>query len=186
MGLRNYILTKLLKLIDLLIIFSHLFKFFNHESQEEVRHLYRKITIGIKNYIKYHKHFELGNLYSKRDWGHAKDYAIGMWKILQHSKPDDFILSTNKSISIKKFLEICLNISKIKYELIYDKKTKNISKIIDKRNSKTIVKINKKYFRPNEVPFLKGDYSKAKKLLKWEPKIDLQTLIREMISSISE
>ena len=157
---------------------------FNHESPRRGEtFVTRKITIGIKNYIKYHKHFELGNLYSKRDWGHAKDYAIGMWKILQHSKPDDFILSTNKSISIKKFLEICLNISKIKYEFIYDKKTKNISKIIDKRNSKTIVKINKKYFRPNEVPFLKGDYSKAKKLLKWEPKIDLQTLIREMISS---
>ena len=157
---------------------------FNHESPRRGEtFVTRKITIGIKNYIQTKKYFELGNLHAVRDWGHAKDYAVGMWKILQHNKPDDFILSTNKSISIKKFLEICLRMSKIKYEYVYDKKTKNISKIIDKSNSKTIVKINKKYFRPNEVPFLKGDYSKAKKLLKWEPKINLQTLIREMLST---
>ena len=64
-------------------------------------------------------------MYSKRDWGHAKDYAIGMWKILQHSKPDDFILSTNKSISIKKFLEICLNIRKLNMNLSMIKKQKH-------------------------------------------------------------
>ena len=69
------------------------------------------------------------------------------------------------------------------YQYIYDKKTKKISKIVDKSNLKTIVKINKKYLRPNEVPFLKGDYSKAKKLLKWQPKIKLETLIKEMLSS---
>tara|TARA_B100000886_G_scaffold327875_1_gene275756 strand:- start:1664 stop:2680 length:1017 start_codon:yes stop_codon:yes gene_type:complete len=157
---------------------------FNHESPRRGEtFVTRKITIGIKNYLKNGKHFELGNLYSKRDWGHAKDYAIGMWKILQYKRPDDFILSTNKAVSIKKFLEICLKMSKIKYEFIYEKKSKKILKIIDKRNMKTIVRINEKYLRPNEVPYLKGDYSKAKKLLNWKPKIDLKSLIKDMLSS---
>ncbi len=157
---------------------------FNHESPRRGEtFVTRKITIGIKNYLKNKKYFELGNLYAIRDWGHAKDYALGMWKILQHNKADDFILATNKTSSIKKFLELCLKISGIKYQYIYDKKTKEISKIVDKSNSKIILKINKKYLRPNEVPFLKGDYNKAKKLLNWEPKINLETLIKEMLSS---
>ena len=157
---------------------------FNHESPRRGEtFVTRKITIGIKKYIKSGVFFELGNLYAMRDWGHAKDYALGMWKILQHNKADDFILATNKTTSIKKFLELCLKVSGISYQYIYDKKTKKISKIVDKSNSRTIVKINKKYLRPNEVPFLKGDYSKAKKLLKWQPKIKLETLIKEMLSS---
>ena len=157
---------------------------FNHESPRRGEtFVTRKITIGIKNYLKNEKYFELGNLYAIRDWGHAKDYALGMWKILQHNKADDFILATNKTSSIKKFLELCLKISGINYQYIYDKNTKEISKIVDKSNSKIILKINKKYLRPNEVPFLKGDYNKAKKLLNWEPKINLETLIKEMLSS---
>ncbi len=157
---------------------------FNHESPRRGEtFVTRKITIGIKKYIKDKSFFELGNLYAKRDWGHAKDYALGMWKILQHNKADDFILATNKAISIKKFLELCLKISGIKYKYIFDKKTKEIIRIIDKSNSKTIVKINKKYLRPNEVPYLRGSYNKAKKLLKWEPKIELVKLIKEMLSA---
>ena len=157
---------------------------FNHESPRRGEtFVTRKITIGIKKYLKDGSFFELGNLYAMRDWGHAKDYALGMWKILQHNKADDFVLATNKTTSIKKFLELCLKISGINYQYIYDKKTNEISKIVDKLNSKTIVKINKKYLRPNEVPYLKGDFSKAKKLLKWQPKINLSTLIKEMLSS---
>ena len=157
---------------------------FNHESPRRGEtFVTRKITIGIKNYLKNEKYFELGNLYAIRDWGHAKDYALGMWKILQHNKADDFILATNKTSSIKKFLELCLKISGINYQYIYDKNTKEIYKIVDKSKSKIILKINKKYLRPNEVPFLKGDYNKAKKLLNWEPKINLETLIKEMLSS---
>lgn len=157
---------------------------FNHESPRRGEtFVTRKITIGIKKYIKDKSFFELGNLYAIRDWGHAKDYALGMWKILQHNKPDDFILATNTAISIKKFLELCLKTSGIKYQYIFDKKTKEITKIIDKSNSKTIVMINKKYLRPNEVPYLRGSYNKAKRLLKWEPKIKLETLIKEMLSA---
>ena len=156
-------------------IFSSNGILFNHESPRRGEtFVTRKIIIGIKNYIKYKRSFDLGNLDAKRDWGHAKDYAIGMWKILQYKKPDDFVLATNKTTSIKKFLEICLKNFNIKYEYIYNKKTKKITRIIDKVNSKTIVKINEKYFRPNEVPYLKGDFSKAKKLLNWEPKITLK------------
>ena len=69
----------------------------------------------------------------------------------------------------------------LKYEFIMDKKTKKITKIIDKKNGKTIVRINKKYFRPNEVPYLKGDFSKAKRLLGWVPKTELENLIDEML-----
>ena len=157
---------------------------FNHESPRRGEtFVTRKITIGIKKYIRDKTFFELGNLYSIRDWGHAKDYALGMWKILQHNKADDFILATNKATSIKNFLELCLKMSGIKYQYIFDKKTKEIIEIIDKSNSKTIVKINKKYLRPNEVPYLRGSYYKAKKLLKWEPKIELETLIKEMLSA---
>tara|TARA_X000000950_G_C13886944_1_gene649258 strand:- start:1605 stop:2621 length:1017 start_codon:yes stop_codon:yes gene_type:complete len=159
---------------------------FNHESPRRGEtFVTRKITIGIKNYIKYGKSFKLGNLHAKRDWGHAKDYAIGMWKILQYKKPDDFVLSTNKAFSIKQFLEICLKMSKIKYKFKYNNKSRDITEIIDKTNFKTIVKIDEKYFRPNEVPYLRGNYSKAKKLLKWEPKINLKSLIKEMLSAES-
>ena len=155
---------------------------FNHESPRRGEtFVTRKITIGLKNYLKNNKFFELGNINAIRDWGHARDYAEGMWKILQHNKPDDFILATNKSYSIKKFLEICMKKCGLKYEFILDKKTKKITKIIDKKNGKTIVRINKKYFRPNEVPYLKGDFSKAKKLLGWVPKTELENLIDEML-----
>ena len=155
---------------------------FNHESPRRGEtFVTRKITIGLKNYLKNKNYFELGNLEAKRDWGHAKDYAEGMWRILQHNKPDDFILATNKSYSIKKFLEICMKKCELKYQFILDKKTKKITKIIDKKNNKTIVKINERYFRPNEVPYLRGDYSKAQKLLGWRPKIELDNLIEEML-----
>ena len=157
---------------------------FNHESPRRGEtFVTRKITIGIKNYIQTKKYFELGNLHSVRDWGHAKDYAVGMWKILQHKNADDFVLATNKTASIKDFLEVCLKTCRINYEFVYENKSRKIKKIIDKDNQKIIVKINDKYLRPNEVPYLRGDYSKAKKLLKWEPKIDLNNLIKEMLSS---
>ncbi len=157
---------------------------FNHESPRRGEtFVTRKITIGIKNYIQTKKYFELGNLHAVRDWGHAKDYAVGMWKILQYKNADDFVLATNKTASIKDFLEVCLKTCKINYEFVYGNRSRKIKKIIDRDNKKIIVKINDKYLRPNEVPYLRGDYSKAKKLLKWEPKIDLDNLIKEMLSS---
>ena len=155
---------------------------FNHESPRRGEtFVTRKITIGLKKFLRNQNYFELGNLDAIRDWGHAKDYAEGMWKILQHNKPDDFILATNKSCSIKEFLEICMKKCGLKYQFILDKKTKKITKIIDKKSNKIIVKINNKYFRPNEVPYLKGDFSKARKLLGWKPKIELESLIDEML-----
>ena len=157
---------------------------FNHESPRRGEtFVTRKITIGIKNYIQTKKYFELGNLHAVRDWGHAKDYAVGMWKILQYKNADDFVLATNKTASIKDFLEVCLKTCKINYEFVHENRSSKIKKIIDRDNQKIIVKINDKYLRPNEVPYLRGDYSKAKKLLKWEPKIDLDNLIKEMLSS---
>ena len=120
----------------------------------------------------------LGNLYAKRDWGHAKDYVEGMWKILNYKKPDDFILATNQQYSVKEFInltckELGLN--------IYWRGKGMSEKAFLKKNKKCIIDCNKKYLRPNEVNSLKGDYSKAKRLLNWKPKYNLKDLIKEMI-----
>ena len=152
---------------------------FNHESPRRGEtFVTRKITLGLSNYIKNGKSFELGNLDTYRDWGHARDYVEGMWKMLQLKKPDDFILATNKSISIREFLKKCFKYLNI--EVIYNNK-KSEEEIRDKSNNKLIIKTNTRLLRPNEVPFLKGSYAKAKKLLKWEPKTSIEQLIKEML-----
>ena len=122
---------------------------------------------------------ELGNLDSKRDWGFAGDYVEGMWKILQQSKPDDFVLATNQTCSIRDFVNICCNFLKIKIAW----KGVGLKEIaINLSNNKTIIKINPKYYRPAEVHSLKGNYLKAKKKLKWKPKILVKDLAKLMIN----
>jgi GDPmannose 4,6-dehydratase len=102
-----------------------------------------------------------------------------MWKILQYKKPDDFVIATGKSFSVRDFTEEafkCVNIY-IKWQ------GKGLQEIgLDKKTGKVLVKIDKKYFRPNEVNHLRGDFSKAKKLLKWKPKISFKQMIKEMVS----
>lgn len=122
----------------------------------------------------------LGNLDAERDWGHAKDYVEGMWKILQHSTPEDFVLATGKKLSVRKFAELAFQFAGIQIEW----KGKGINETgIDIKTGKTIIRIDKKYFRPAEVDLLVGDYSKAKKLLNWEPKHTVEELCKEMVTA---
>lgn len=155
---------------------------FNHESPlrgEEF--VTRKITIGLAKIIsKKLKYLEVGNLYAKRDWGFAGDYVEGMWKMMQNKRPEDFVLATGKTYTIKHFIDTATNILKLR--------TKWIGKGLNERlinldNNKIIVKINKKFFRPTEVDYLKGDYSKAKKAIKWGPKTDFKELVKIMLQS---
>ena len=120
----------------------------------------------------------LGNIYAIRDWGHAKDYATSMWKILQYKKPDDWVIATNKDQTVKKFIEIVSK--KLDISLKWVGKGIN-EKGIDKENGRVIIDLDKKYLRPSEVDFLRGDFSKARKLLKWSPKISTDNLIDDMI-----
>ncbi len=153
---------------------------FNHESPfrgEEF--VTRKITKGLVNIIDGKLNcLELGNIYSKRDWGYSKEYVEAMWKMLQQKKPEDFVISTGKTYSIKEFINICTNYLGLKTK--WSGKGIN-EKLINLKNNKTIIKINSKYFRPSEVDLLIGDSSKAKRILKWKPSTDLKKLVKIMI-----
>ena len=152
---------------------------FNHESPVRGEtFVTKKIVSGlykIKN--KKLKTLYLGNIYSKRDWGHARDYVEAMWKILQQKKPDDFVISTGKQYTVKQFINlVCKELNlQIKW------KGKGLNETALDKNGKAIIKIDKNYFRPSEVDSLLGDSSKAKKVLNWRPKINLKQLIKEMI-----
>ena len=153
---------------------------FNHESSlrgEEF--VTRKITKGLVGIINGDlKCLELGNLYSKRDWGFAKEYVQAMWKMLQHKKPDDYVISTGETHTIKEFINEATKILKINTKWI----GKGLNeKLIDLNSKKIIVKINKKYFRPAEVDLLNGDSHKAKNKLKWSPKTKFKKLVEIMV-----
>ena len=155
---------------------------FNHESPRRGEtFVTKKIIDFFKNYqMNKNSTLELGNIYAKRDWGHAKDYVEGIWKILQHNKPDDFVISTAKMLSVKNFVN---RVAK-KFDLnIYWKGHGLNEKAILKDNKKVIVRINKKYYRPTEVDALCGDFKKANKVLKWKPKISIDELIEDMINN---
>ena len=155
---------------------------FNHESPlrgEEF--ITRKITIGLSKIIygKQNK-IKLGNIYAKRDWGFAADYVEAMWKMLQNKKPKDYVIATGQNHSVKEFINEATKILKLK--TIWVGKGLN-EKLINTENKKIIIEIDKKYFRPTEVDALKGDYSKAKKELKWKPKTNFKSLVKMMIEA---
>ena len=154
---------------------------FNHESPRRGPTFVTKKIIQALVRIKLDKQkiLTLGNLYSVRDWGHAKDYARSMWKIMQYKKPDDWVIATNQIMNVKQFVTL----SSKKLGIKIDWKHKNEKEIgVNKKTGKTIVKIDKKFFRPGEVEFLKGNFNKAKKLLKWKPSYNINQLIDEMIN----
>ncbi len=154
---------------------------FNHESPRRgVNFVTKKIVQGLTRIKKgEQKTLTLGNLYARRDWGHAKDYVESMWKILQQKKADDFVVSTNTSHSVKDFVNICAK--KIGIVLVW--KGKGLKERgINKKTNQTIIKIDKKYFRDTEVDNLIGNYSKAKKILKWKPKYSFNQLVVDMIN----
>ena len=165
---------------------------FNHESPRRGEtFVTRKITIGITRIINgIDKCLYLGNIYSLRDWGHARDYVEMCWKILQYKNSDDFVISTDKQYSVKFFVEQCFKYLDIKIswkgqginEIAVIKKFDKI-KFPKLKKEMVVVRINKKYFRPNEVNNLIGNSLKAKKLLKWKSKTSIQELIAEMMKS---
>lgn len=120
----------------------------------------------------------LGNLYAKRDWGHAKDYVRAMWLMLQKKKPDDYVIATGKQYSVKDFVNIVCK--KLKIKISWE--GKNLDEIgIDDATKKIIVKCDKRYFRPTEVEALLGNSKKAQIKLKWKPKYNVHDLIDDML-----
>ena len=155
---------------------------FNHESPlRGETFVTRKITIGLSRIkLGLQKELVLGNLNAKRDWGHAEDYAEAMWKMMQLKSPDDFVIATGKQYSVKDFVNISAKNIGINIKWV----GKGINeKGIDKKTGKIIVKVGKRYFRPTEVDTLLGDARKAKKILKWKPKITFNQMVKEMVES---
>ena len=122
-------------------------------------------------------HLYLGNLYARRDWGHAKDYVVAMWKMLQQIKPKDYVISSGKQYSVKYF--VYLVAKELGIKIIWKGKGSNEKGYL---NNKVIISIDKKYFRPAEVDSLLGDSSKARKELKWKPDYDICSLAKEMVT----
>jgi GDPmannose 4,6-dehydratase len=151
---------------------------FNHESPfrgetfvtKKIISALVQIKLGSKNKL------FLGNLYAKRDWGHAEDYVEAMWKIVNQKQPKDYVIATGKQSTVKNFINLAAKELKIKINW----KGKGINEK-GYCNRKVIIQCDKKYFRPLEVDTLLGDASKARKELKWMPRFNLKTLIKDMI-----
>ena len=154
---------------------------FNHESPRRGETFVTKKIIRALVRIKMgkQKNLFLGNLDSKRDWGHAKDYVEAMWKILQQKKPDDYVIATGKQLSIRQFINLVSK--KLNMNIAWRGKGLK-EKGYDFLTKKNIIQIDKNYIRPLDVNTLLGNASKARKKLSWKPKININQLIEEMIS----
>ena len=154
---------------------------FNHESPRRGETFVTKKIVSALCKIKEGKQKKLflGNLYSKRDWGHAKDYCYAMWKMLQQKRPDDYVIATGKQYSIKQFIN--LTAKKLNMRIIW--RGKGINEKGYNKFGFPIIECDKNYFRPLEVDTLLGSAKKARKLLKWKPKSNINLLIQEMIES---
>jgi GDPmannose 4,6-dehydratase len=155
---------------------------FNHESPlrgetfvtRKITRAAARISLGLQDKL------YLGNLDSKRDWGHAKDYVEGMWLILQHDKPEDFVLATGETHTVKEFVDLAFKETGIdiswKGHGVDEKGT-------DTKTGEVIVEVDPRYFRPTEVDMLLGDPAKAKEKLGWKPKISFKELVSDMVVS---
>lgn len=155
---------------------------FNHESERRGKEFVtRKITDAVaKISLGKQEYLELGNMDSKRDWGHSKDYVYAMWLMLQQDEPDDYVIATNETRTVREFVErafACVGIN-VKWEGI------GIDEVgINSETGKVIVKVNKKFFRPAEVDLLLGDPSKAEKQLGWKRLISFDDLVKRMVNN---
>ena len=152
---------------------------FNHESPVRGEtFVTKKITKALCR-IKYKKQKKLylGNLEAKRDWGHAKDYVEAQWRILQQKKPDDYVIATGKTYTVKFFVEKVATYLGMKITW----KGKGVKTRGYDQKGNCIIECDKKYFRPTEVDILIGNANKAKRILKWKPKINIDALIKDMV-----
>jgi GDPmannose 4,6-dehydratase len=155
---------------------------YNHESPRRGEtFVTRKITravsaikLGLQDCL------YLGNLYSRRDWGYAPDFVLAMWMMLQQEKPDDYVIATNETHSIKEFVDIAFKLADM--ELKWDGEGEEEIGV-EKRTGRVLVQIDPRYYRPAEVDLLLGDYSKAKKVLGWEPTVKFNKLVEIMYRS---
>jgi GDPmannose 4,6-dehydratase len=176
----SYYITKIYR--DSYTMFASNGILFNHESPRRgITFVTRKITIGLSRVkLGMQGVLKLGNLDSRRDWGYAKDYVEGIYRILQYKEPEDFVLATGQTHTVREFVELAA-------------KNLNMSigwtgagiheKGIDKKTGKTLIEIDEDYFRPQEVDYLQGDDSKARRLLGWKPKVTFEKLVELMVKS---
>ncbi len=154
---------------------------FNHESPRRGEtFVTRKIVIALcKIKLGLQKKLYLGNLDAKRDWGHAKDYVVAMWKMMQQKKPSDYVIATGKQYSVKQFTNLVLKELKINSNW----KGKGINSKCFDNNGKCIIECDEAYFRPLEVDTLLGDPKKAKRELKWKATSQIEDLVKDMVKS---
>jgi GDPmannose 4,6-dehydratase len=153
---------------------------FNHESSRRGgTFVTQKIVRGLINHSATGEPIILGNIYAKRDWGHAKDFVDGMWRILQFGKPDDFVLSTGEQYSVKEFIQMCSSKLGIKLEW----QGTGLNEKAYGSDGKLVIEISKEYYRPLDVENLCGNFEKARKNLDWSPTYDIASLIEEMIKN---
>nr|XP_016944895.1 GDP-mannose 4,6 dehydratase [Drosophila suzukii] len=155
---------------------------FNHESPRRGENFVtRKITRSVaKIYHKQMEYFELGNLDSKRDWGHASDYVEAMWMMLQRDSPSDYVIATGETHSVREFVEAAFK--HIDREITWQ--GEGVNEVgVESDTGIVRVRINKKYFRPTEVDLLQGDASKAKRELNWTPKVSFVELVSDMMKA---
>ena len=162
---------------------------FNHESPRRGEtFVTKKITRGlVRVCLGKEKFIELGNIYAKRDWGHAKDYVEMQHLMLQQEKPKDYVIATGRQYTVKQFINLCCKELGIRIKWSGKGLKEKATYISGGSNLKikkdqVIIKVSKKYFRPSEVDTLLGDSSLAKKYLKWTPKIGIEQLVSEMIA----
>ena len=153
---------------------------FNHESQRRGHNFVtRKITRGIAAIVNGHQDsISLGNLDASRDWGHADDYVYGMWLMLQQDEPDDFVLATGETHTIREFIEEAFALK----DIFITWQGHGLHEIgLDKSDGRIYINVDKKYFRPSEVELLHGDASKAYDVLGWKPIISFKELVKQMV-----
>lgn len=155
---------------------------FNHESPRRGENFVtRKITRGLSRIkLGLDDTLYMGNIDAKRDWGYAKDYVEGMWMMLQQDEPDDYVLATNETHTVREFIEVCAKILGI--DLAWRGEGLE-EEGVDTKTGKVIIRIDPDYFRPAEVDLLIGDYAKAKTKMKWEPKVTFKELAKLMVTA---
>lgn len=154
---------------------------FNHESERRGEEFVtRKITMGLSRvYSDPNYTLEIGNLDARRDWGYAPDYVEGMWRILQQEKPEDFVLSTGETHSVREFIEIAMQ--ELGHVITW--KGSGVNEIGVDETGRTILRINPEFYRPAEVELLIGDSTKAKQAFGWSPMTTFRELVAKMIRS---